>query len=293
VTQSDRGWTEPEEFGPTDLVWAESPRWRNDELWVSDTQSSRLVVVRGEASRIHQLETPVNGTWFLSSGELVAARMRASRVDRFDGESWTLHAALDDLVSGHLGDLIALADGTVYVDDQNRPGRVLRIDAGGRPSIAAEDLVFPNGLAVVDDGSTLVVAETYAARLTAFTLGPGGQLTDRRLWLDLQRELGPEHRPDGIWSCRDGTVWIATTTGGAVARAEGGRVVEQVAVDGFTIACCMDDDETALYVTVARSTEPGVAVLDAVAEHRTNARVLRFRRAESDHEEPTGGRSDV
>jgi sugar lactone lactonase YvrE len=280
MTQPESEWSLREELNTEDLIWAESPRWRRGELWVSDTQGSRLVVIGEEETYVHQLESPVNGTWFLPSGELVAARMHAARLERFDGKTWALHADLGELVSGRLGDLIALPDGTVYVDDvtPNEPGRVLKIDAEGRGSVAADGLVFPNGLAVIDDGATLIVAETYAGRLTAFTLGPAGQLQDRRIWADLQAELGPEYLPDGIWSRRDGSVWVATTNGQAVVRVHDGHVAQRIDVDGFAIACCLSDDETDLYVTVATSLDPGVAVIDAVYDKRTRARVFRLQR---------------
>lgn len=269
------------------LVWAESPRWHDGVLWVSDTQASSLVAIDGSDVRVHRLDTPVNGTAFLGSGELVAARMAAARIDRFDGEHWTLHADVAQLGAGRLGDLTAASDGTVYVDDLGAQrhdgkvtdsGRLLKVDPGGRATVAADGLVFPNGLALIDGGETLVVAETFANRLTAFTVRPNGELVDRRLWIDLAQELGPEHRADGLWSARDGSVWAATATGEAVVRLREGEVGERLDVDGFAIACCMDEHERDLYVTVATSTDPSRAVLDAVVDRQVRARVERYDR---------------
>jgi sugar lactone lactonase YvrE len=269
----------------SDLVWAESPRWRDGALWVSDTQASRLIVIDGSDVRVHSLDSPVNGTAFLDDGELVAARMTAARIDRFDGERWELHADLSELGAGRLGDLTALSDGTIYVDDLGSQGhdgkvsdsgRLLKIDAGGGATVAAEDLVFPNGLALIDGSGTLIVAETFANRLTAFTVGSNGELSDRRLWIDLGRELGPEYRPDGLWPARDGSVWAATATGEAFVRVRDGEVVERIDVDGFAIACCLDEDERDLYATVATSIDPSLSVLDAVADKQVRARVERY-----------------
>jgi sugar lactone lactonase YvrE len=274
----------PESVETGDLLWAESPRWRDGRLWVSDTQGCRLVVVAPDGIRVYELDTAVNGTGFLPSGELVAARMHAARVDRFEGEAWSVHADLAELVDGRLGDLIALPDGTVYVDEvktPTEPGRLLKVAADGRASVAAEGLVFPNGLATIDDGRTLIVAETFAGRLTAFSCGADGELEDRRIWFDLQGQLGADHLPDGIWSCRDGSVWVATTNGHAFARIHDGVVVDRIDVDGFAIACCLNDDETVLYITTATSRDPGVAVMEAAHQKLARAQVTALRLSET------------
>jgi sugar lactone lactonase YvrE len=274
-------WLAPEELAAGRLIWAESPRWRSGDLWVSDTQGSRLVVVGPDATRVFELASPVNGTGFLPSGDLVCAGMHTCRLNRFDGAEWTLYAELADLITGRLGDLIALPTGSVYVDEvqtPSDPGRLLMVDAGGRASVVAEDLVFPNGLAVIDNGDTLIVAETFAGRLTSFTIGRDGDLHHRRVWADLRAELGSEYLPDGIWPCQDGSVWVATTQGKALVRVANGRVVERIDLDGFAIACCLNDDASELFVTIASSLDPEVAVIDAVHKQRTRASVLRLRR---------------
>ncbi|MCS5720770.1 SMP-30/gluconolactonase/LRE family protein [Herbiconiux sp. CPCC 203407] len=261
-----------------DLVWAESPCWDDGRLWVSDTQGSRLFLLTGDDTVIHTLDSPINGTGILPSGELVGARMTGARLDSFDGERWSLHAELSGWVTGTLGDLIVLPDGTVLVDEvrgPDRPGRLLRIAPDGATpivSVAADDLVFPNGLVVVDEGRTLVVAETYAHRLTAFTLGPNGELTDRRLWFDLRAELGDDFRPDGACVAADGSVWVATTSGNAFIRVADGALVDRIDVDGFAIACCLGAGDD-LILTSATSRDPELSVTDAAHRQRTRARV--------------------
>jgi sugar lactone lactonase YvrE len=274
----------------SDLVWAESPRLGDGVLWISDTQGSRLVAIHGSDARVFTVDPPVNGTALLPGGDLVAARMTGARVDRFDGERWQLHADLSELGAGRLGDLTTRSDGTVYVDDLGSQqhdgnvtdsGRLLAIDARGSATVAAAGLVFPNGLALIDDDTTLVVAETFASRLTAFTVGADGHLSERRPWADLGRELGPEHRPDGLWPTRDGSIWAATATGEAFVCVRDGEVVERLDVDGFAIACCLDAEERDLYATVATSIDPSRSVLEAVADKHVRARVERYCRVES------------
>lgn len=273
-----------------DLVWAESPLWRDGEVWVSDTQGSRLVVLGADGRSDRPLDGPVNGTGFLPSGELVGARMTGARLDRFDGRGWSLHADLADLVEGTLGDLLVLPDGTVFVDEvrgRDRPGRLLRVAPDGPdPSVtvAAADLVFPNGLVTVDGGATLVVAETFAARLTAFTIGPAGALTDRRTWFDLRAELGEQYLPDGICAGRDGSVWVATTTGSAFVRVADGVLVDRIDVDGFAIACCPGGGDE-LVLTTATSLDPHLSVFEAAHQQRTRARVTAVHRPTDDQDQ--------
>jgi sugar lactone lactonase YvrE len=274
-----------EEVVYSDLTWAESPRSRDGIFWISDTQGSRLIEVRPGETLVHELEAAVNGTSFLPNGDLVAAGMASQRVDRFHEGTWELHADLAPLQAGRMGDMTTLSDGTIYVDAlgaQNHDGpvdasgRILKIDPDGNSSVAAEGLVWPNGLALIDDSTTLVVAETFVKRLTAFTVGPDGSLSDPRLWLDLEAELGAEYMPDGLWPTRDGSVWAAATTGGAAVKTRQDEVVQKLDVDGFAIACCLDADERNLYVTVANSNDPAETVLAAVARKQVHARVERY-----------------
>lgn len=74
------------------------------------------------------------------------------------------------------------------------PGTLARIDADRSVHAAAGDLLFANGMAFVNDGKTLIVAETYRGCLTAFDIESTGDLVNRRLWAQL-----PEGDvPDGI-----------------------------------------------------------------------------------------------
>jgi len=56
---------------------------------------------------------------------------------------------------------------------------------------------------------TLIVAESYARRLTAFEIAADGSLSNRRVWADLYDGV-----PDGICLDAENAVWgVATRTG--------------------------------------------------------------------------------
>ncbi|GII60960.1 gluconolactonase [Sphaerisporangium krabiense] len=254
----------------TGMTWGEGPRWHDGALWLSDTQGRRLWTDAGGAWTATPLESVSNGLWFLPDGRLTGAMMDEKRIGVWDGGRWQTYADLAPLGVGPLGDLVGDAAGNLYVDDvafaaargeSPRPGRIILVRADGTTAVAAEDVEFPNGLAFLDGGATLVVAETSRQRLTAFRVAADGTLHDRRTYADIARLVGPEARPDGIWPAGDG-VWVATTTGQVVARVREGELAESIGTSpGFPIACCLDDRGRLLATVADTGGEPLFAAL--------------------------------
>jgi sugar lactone lactonase YvrE len=104
-------------------------------------------------------------------------------------------------------------------------------------------------MAIIDD-ITLVVAESHADRLTAWTIAPDGTVSDRRVWA----ELGRDEAPDGICVDRSGAVWYASVPQQHCVRvAEGGGILETVEVDRGAFSCTLGgDDGRTLYVVANR-----------------------------------------
>jgi sugar lactone lactonase YvrE len=262
------------------LTWGEGPRWNDGALWVSDTQKGGIWTDSGGTWTFTPLAAQSNGLWFLPDGRLVGAIMREKRVGVWDGSGFGAYADLSAVAEGPLGDMVGDRHGGLYVDDvgyaahlgeQPRPGRLIYVAPDGRATVAAEDVEFPNGLAIIDDGRTLVVAETWAQRLTAFTIGACGQLTDRRLFADLAAVVHPEARPDGICGAPHG-VWVCTLTAHAVALVDPfGALVQNISAgDGHPIACCLDTAGR-LFVTVAET--GGIPFMEAVANKTVKTHV--------------------
>jgi sugar lactone lactonase YvrE len=57
----------------------------------------------------------------------------------------------------------------------------------GNVGQVADDLAFPNGMAISPDGGTLIVAESYGNRLTAYDISSDGGLASRRVWAETPR----------------------------------------------------------------------------------------------------------
>jgi sugar lactone lactonase YvrE len=106
-------------------------------------------------------------------------------------------------------------------------GTVAVVRPDGSMRQVADDLWFPNGMAVTTDGGTLIVAESYAGRLSAFDIDPDGGLGNRRVWA----ELG-EAAPDGICVDADGAVWYADVPTSSACASEGGSAADRGADRG-------------------------------------------------------------
>jgi sugar lactone lactonase YvrE len=128
------------------------------------------------------------------------------------------------------------------------------VEPDGRAHIATDGLAFPNGTVITDDGRTLIVGESYAGRLTAFTIGADGALSDRREFAQLRGAV-----PDGICLDAEGAVWVACPLTGRVLRVqEGGEVLDEIKVaNDFAYACMLGgEDRRTLFMCTAPSSDP-------------------------------------
>jgi sugar lactone lactonase YvrE len=227
----------------------EGPRWHEGRWWVSDFYRYGVFTVDadGVEERVADVEGQPSGLGWLPDGSLVIASMRDRRLLRRapDGELSVL-ADVSEHCGGHLNDLVVSPEGRTYVGNfgfdlmafEDPVGTVLlRVDLDGSTHVEADDLWFPNGSVI--DGDTLLVAETLAGRVTAFTIGADGALSDRRVWgqVGAYAEPGPlvemlpkaTFAPDGIALDAEGHIWAADGLGGPPARfAPGGEKVDEI-----------------------------------------------------------------
>ena len=148
------------------------------------------------------------------------------------------------MASFHCNDMVVDELGRAYVGNfgfdlhAGQPQvstNLIRVEPDGRAKIAAEDLLFPNGTVITPDGRTLIVAESFAGRLTAFDVGDDGSLSNRRVWAQLEGVA-----PDGICLDAEGAIWVANAAGHSVQRVfEGGRIERTISVGELTAYACM------------------------------------------------------
>ena len=95
-------------------------------------------------------------------------------------------------------------------------------------------------MVITPDRTTLIVAESTGRRLTAFTIGADGSLSDRRIFAE-----GLDGPPDGICLDADGGVWVAMTLAHTFERIEaGGTITDRIEMgDRTAIACTLGGPE--------------------------------------------------
>lgn len=241
----------------TGLQMGESPRWHDGRLWVCDWLAGQVLAFDADGSRAVMARVdgmPFSIDW-LPDGRLVVSTADGVRV----GEDLAPYGA----AGRPWNEIVVDPAGRVYVDvpgsmpwEDPVPGSAAVVLPDGTTRDVADDLWFPNGMVVTHDGSTLVVAESHADRLTAFTVDTDGDLVDRRVWAD----LGEGAAPDGICMDRDGAVWYASVPGMRCVRvAEGGQVLETVEVGQPCFSCTLGgEDGRTLYITANDYSEQGV-----------------------------------
>jgi len=253
-----------------DLVFTEGPRWREGRLWCSDMHDHRVIstALDGVADTVVRVDDDEpSGLGWLPDGRLLVVAMETQRLLRVEPDGMlAVHADLSSAARGSLNDMIVAADGTAYLGDmgvrihelghERRPGQTFRVAPDGTWECAADELQSPNGHVLTEDGRTLIVAESGAGRLTAFTVRDDGTLTDRRTYAELTpaRDDALFAPPDGICLDADGAVWVADPMGARVFRVlEGGEVTDTVDFrDEVPVACVLGGrDRRTLLMCVA------------------------------------------
>jgi sugar lactone lactonase YvrE len=222
----------------------ESPRWHGDRLYFSDWSAGEVVAVdlAGRSEVVARVRSLPLCTAWLPDGRLVIVSSPDGRLLRQEpGGSLVTHA---DLGQPGWNDIVADGRGNIYVNragfnpmagEAFAPGFVFLAAADGPVRQVADDIAFPNGMAVTRDNSTLIVADSYRHQLVAFDIGADGGLSGRRVWADLG-----EGTPDGICADEQDAVWYADVPGRRCVRvAEGGTVLQTVELDRGGFACVL------------------------------------------------------
>jgi sugar lactone lactonase YvrE len=245
------------------LVFPECPRWHQGRLWFSDVHAHAIKSLGGDVRvEVANARQPAGLGW-RPDGTLLFAQMVERKLARVapDGAIETV-ADVSALEPVQINDMVVDARGNAYIGgfgfDLNagahpKPANVILVRADGSPSVAAGEVMFPNGMVITPDGRTLIVAETVARRLTAFDISGDALLSDRRVWAAL------DVFPDGICLDAEGGVWVASpVTGECVRVREGGEVTHRVNSHAKGVYACMlgGDDRRALYLCTANTTGP-------------------------------------
>jgi sugar lactone lactonase YvrE len=247
------------------LRFPEGPRWSQDRLWFSDMHAGLVLAMDldGRAETIVKVPQEPSGLGWDPDGRLLVVSMQDRRLLRLEPQGLVEVADLSPFATWHCNDMVVDGRGRAYVGNfgfdlhgraQPVPANLVLVQPDGRAEVAASDLRFPNGTVITPDGGTLIVAESFAARLTAFDVADDGRLANRRVWAPL--EGGGV--PDGICLDAEGAVWVASPmTREVLLVREGDAVTERIACDRAAIACMLGGPERrTLFVCTAKALDP-------------------------------------
>lgn len=223
----------------------EGPRWKNGNLWVSDIRKNTVYAIdeAGNQRVVVEIRGLPSGLGFLPGDTLLVASMTDREILRVSNGTIEKHADLKSLAAIEINDMVVNANGWAFVGGYDfdlfagqapKPAKILSVAPDGSSTCAADNLAFPNGMVLMDGGARLVVAETFAHRLTSFDVETDGSLSNRQVFAQFE-----ELHPDGICLDIEGGVWVSSFSRGHFIRVlEGGKITHRVEFPGRHAVAC-------------------------------------------------------
>lgn len=241
----------------TDLAFPESPRWHDGRLWVSDWGAQEVITVDHAGRSVVVARLPSFATCIdhLPDGRLLIVSSSDRALLRREGDgSLVTHADLTALGEHPWNDIVVDGRGNIYLNNigfdfpegEFAPGIVALVTPDGSTHQVADDLAFPNGMVVTPDNETLIVAESYGKKLSAFDILDDGTLANRRTWADV------DDYPDGISLDAGNAIWYGDVASKRCVRVrEGGEVLQVIDLDRGCFACVLGGpDRRTLFMVV-------------------------------------------
>jgi sugar lactone lactonase YvrE len=221
----------------TGLAMGESPRWHEDRLWFSDWGVQEIIALGLDGGSEVVVRTsfglPFCIDWLPDGRLLIVSGREGLLLRRETDGALVTHADLRGLSGSAWNEIVVDGRGNVYIN--GGPGIIALVGRDGPARQVADGIAFPNGMAVTPDNSTLIIAESYGKRLTAFDIAADGSLFNRRVWADLDGGA-----PDGICIDADNAVWYGDVPNKRCVRVrEGGEVLQTINLDRGCFACML------------------------------------------------------
>jgi len=227
------------------FVFLEGPRWHQGKLWFSDMWGFKVYTITeaGERAVVCDVPQRPSGLGFLPDGTLLIVSMADRKLMKFKNGTLSVHVDLAEFARGDVNDCVTDQQGRTYVGNfgydlfagaEPGPADLVLVEPSGAARVVAGDLNFPNGAVIKDNGKTLVVAESWGARLSAFDIAADGSLSNRRVYASLG-----ERTPDGICLDAAGGIWVSSFNSGEFLRVlDGGEITDIVECgDRRAVAC--------------------------------------------------------
>ncbi|OGO56062.1 MAG: gluconolaconase [Chloroflexi bacterium RBG_16_72_14] len=227
------------------LAFPESPRWHHGRLWFSDWGAGEVIALDldGRSEVVARVPSFPMCIDHLPDGRLLIVDSSQRRVLRQEPDgSLATHADLAGLSEHPWNEIVVDGHGSAYVNSigfdfpeaEFAPGLIALVTPDGAVRQVADGVAFPNGMVVTPDDSTLILAESYGQRLTAFDIAPDGGLANRRVWAEV------DDHPDGICLDAEGAIWYGDVGNQRAVRVrEGGEVLQRIDLDRGCFACAL------------------------------------------------------
>jgi sugar lactone lactonase YvrE len=239
------------------LTFGEGPRWHEEKFYFSDFYSHKVfsLDMNGNPEVIVEVPGQPSGLGWMPDGTMLIVSMKDKKLLSFNNNTLSEVADLSNLAGFHCNDMVVDDHGNAYIGnfgfntysgEEIRPANLILVRPGEDPCVAADDLLFPNGTVITPDGKTLIIGETYAARLTAFDINQDATLSNRRVWADftLDTDEGDVPLPDGMCLDVEGAIWVASPSTAEVIRVrEGGEILDRIPVETNAYACMLGGDD--------------------------------------------------
>ena len=245
------------------LTFGEGPRWHENKFYFSDFYSHKVysLDLSGKHEVIVEIPNQPSGLGWTPDGTMLIVSMKDRKLMSFKDGQLKERADLTEFSGFHCNDMVVDIDGNAFIGnfgfntydgEEIKPTNLILVKPVEEPVLAADNLFFPNGTVITPDNKTLIVGETYAARLTAFDKSEDGSLSNRRIWADLKvnAEEGTVPLPDGMCIDEEGAIWGASPSTAEVIRVhEGGMISERIPVQTNAFACMLGgEDRRTLFI---------------------------------------------
>ena len=228
------------------FIFLEGPRWHDNQLWLSDMRGETVYTLSeaGKRSKVASFPKHPSGINFLPDGRVVIVSMQDRKLMQVEaGGKLSEYADLSTMVSYDINDSVCDASGNIYVGnfgydllagEAPKTADLIMVAMSGQSKVVASGLEFPNGAVITPDGRTLIIAETFGHKLSAFDRAADGSLSNRRVWAHLG-----ERTPDGICLDAEGAVWVSSfVTSEFVRVLSDGSIGDSIVTPGKRAVAC-------------------------------------------------------
>lgn len=265
------------------LAMVESARWHEGRFWFAHWGAEEVVAVDLDGNREVVAPGPAGLGWsidWLPDGRLLVTGQELLGQEP-DG-TLVRHVDLTPITDYGWNEIVVDGRGNIYLNslgfdfrkgEEPTSGIIALVTPDGSARQVADGIEFPNGMVITPDGSTLIISESFAGRLTAFDIRVDGSLSNRREWAG---GIGP----DGICIDEEGAIWTSSAdtrtytqrddapAGTCIRVREGGEEVQRYELDRACFACALGGpDRRKLFMLAAEWR--GIEHVDDVIAERT------------------------